>query len=29
MPMDRVAGATVLTGSVIDQAHLHGLLQRT
>ena len=29
MRMDRVAGTTVLTGTVIDQAHLHGLLQRT
>ena len=29
MRMDRVAGTTVLTGRVIDQAHLHGLLQRT
>ena len=29
MQMDQVAGTTVLTGSVIDQAHLHGLLQRT
>ncbi len=29
MKMDRVAGTTVLTGSVIDQAHLHGLIQRT
>ena len=29
MKMDRVAGRTVLTGSVIDQAHLHGLIQRT
>jgi len=29
MTMDRVAGTTVLTGSVIDQAHLHGLIQRT
>ena len=29
MQMDRVAGTTVLTGTVIDQAHLHGLLQRT
>jgi hypothetical protein len=29
MRMDRVAGTTVLTGSVIDQAHLHGLIQRT
>jgi hypothetical protein len=28
MQMDRVAGTTVLTGTVIDQAHLHGLLQR-
>ena len=27
--MDRVAGTTVLTGRVIDQAHLHGLIQRT
>ncbi len=29
MQLDRVAGTTVLTGCVIDQAHLHGLLQRT
>ena len=29
MTLDRVAGTTVLTGSVIDQAHLHGLIQRT
>ena len=29
MQMDRVAGTTVLTGRVIDQVHLHGLLQRT
>ena len=29
MEMDRVAGTTVLTGRVIDQAHLHGLIQRT
>ncbi len=29
MTMDRVAGTTVLTGPVIDQAHLHGLIQRT
>ena len=29
MTMDRVAGTTVLTGSVIDQVHLHGLIQRT
>jgi hypothetical protein len=28
MQMDRVAGTTVLTGTVIDQAHLHGLMQR-
>ena len=27
--MDRVAGTTILTGRVIDQAHLHGLIQRT
>jgi hypothetical protein len=27
--MDRVAGTTVLTGRVIDQAHLYGLIQRT
>ena len=25
--MDQVAGTTVLTGRVIDQAHLHGLIQ--
>jgi hypothetical protein len=29
MQMVRVAGTTVLTGRVIDQAHLHGLIQRT
>ncbi len=29
MQMDRAAGTTVLTGRVIDQAHLHGLIQRT
>ena len=29
MQMDRVAGTTVLTGNVIDQTHLHGLIQRT
>ena len=29
MQMDRVMGTTVLTGRVIDQAHLHGLIQRT
>jgi len=28
MTMDLVAGNTVLTGAVIDQAHLHGLLQQ-
>jgi hypothetical protein len=29
MQMDRIADITVLTGRVIDQAHLHGLIQRT
>jgi hypothetical protein len=29
MQMDRAGGTTVLTGRVIDQAHLHGLIQRT
>jgi hypothetical protein len=29
MQMDRVGGTTVLTGDVVDQAHLHGLIQRT
>jgi hypothetical protein len=29
MQMDRVGGTTVLSGRVIDQAHLHGLIQRT
>ena len=29
MQLDRVAGTTVLTGRVIDQAHLHGLIRRT
>ena len=29
MQMDRAAGTTVLTGRVIDQAHLHGIIQRT
>jgi hypothetical protein len=29
MTMERVAGNTVLTGRVIDQAHLHGLIQKT
>jgi hypothetical protein len=28
MQMNRVAGTTVLTGTVIDQAHLHGLMGR-
>lgn len=28
MQMERVAGTTVLTGTVIDQTHLHGLLER-
>jgi hypothetical protein len=28
MHMDRAAGKTVLTGNVIDQAHLHGILER-
>jgi hypothetical protein len=28
MQMDGVAGTTVLTGTVIDQTHLHGLLER-
>jgi hypothetical protein len=28
MQLDRFAGTTVLTGDVIDQAHLHGLLER-
>jgi hypothetical protein len=28
MQLDRVAGTTVLTGNVVDQAHLHGLLER-
>jgi hypothetical protein len=29
MTMERIAGNTVLTGRVIDQAHLHGLIQKT
>jgi hypothetical protein len=29
MQMERIAGTIVLTGRVIDQAHLHGLIQRT
>lgn len=28
MQLDRLAGTTVLTGTVIDQTHLHGLLER-
>ena len=28
MQMNRLACTTVLTGTVIDQAHLHGLLER-
>jgi hypothetical protein len=28
MTMDLVAGNTVLTGTMIDQTHLHGLLQQ-
>ncbi len=28
MRMDQVSGTTVLTGDVIDQAHLHGILER-
>ena len=29
MQMDRVAGTTVRNGRVVDQAHLHGIIQRT
>jgi hypothetical protein len=29
MAMERVEGTTVLTGKVIDQAQLHGLIART
>ena len=29
MKIDQVAGTMVLTGRVIDQVHLHGLIQRT
>ena len=29
MRMERLAGTTVLTGNVIDQVHLVGLIQRT
>jgi len=28
MELERVAGTTVLTGTVLDQAQLHGLLDR-
>jgi len=28
MDMSRVGGTTVLTGNVVDQAHLHGLIER-
>lgn len=28
MQMQRLAGMTVLTGDVADQAHLHGIIQR-
>ena len=28
MRLQRIAGRTVLTGIVLDQAHLHGLLER-
>jgi hypothetical protein len=28
MQTDQVAGTTVLSGNVVDQAHLHGLLRR-
>jgi hypothetical protein len=28
MRLERVAGRTVLTGGVLDQAHLHGLIER-
>ncbi len=29
MRLERVGGNTVLTGRVIDQAHLHGIIART
>jgi hypothetical protein len=29
MQLERVAGTTVVTGLVVDQAHLHGLINRT
>ena len=28
MDMTRVGGTTVLTGEVVDQTHLHGLIER-
>ena len=28
MRIERVAGTTVLTGNVVDQSHLYGLLER-
>lgn len=28
MSLERVPGRTVLTGRVLDQAHLHGLIER-
>ena len=28
MRLQRIAGRTVLTGIVLDQAHLHGLIER-
>jgi hypothetical protein len=28
MHLERVAGTTVLTGPVVDQAHLHGVIAR-
>jgi len=28
MRLERVAGTTVLTGPVVDQAHLHGVIAR-
>lgn len=29
MRLERTAGRTVLTGAVLDQAHLHGLIEQT
>jgi hypothetical protein len=28
MRLERIAGCTVLTGPVLDQAHLHGLIEQ-